>query len=76
MEASDPVWTRQTSVSLVIIVLVTLNLGAHGGRVFLSYGLENQRKPVSIGRWGQGIRQQFSEGRIDSVSICVKAKVY
>lgn len=51
-EVPDPHWTRQSSVSLVIVV--TLNSGAHSSHVFLSYGLENQRELVNAGQGGRG----------------------
>lgn len=65
--ASNSSWTRQSSASLVLVVIVTLNSGAQGSHVFLPYGLENQRKPVNIGCRVWRPVQPFSEGRIERV---------
>ena len=47
--ASNSSWARQSSVSLVLVVIVTLNSGAQGSHVFLPHGLENQRTPSILG---------------------------
>lgn len=65
--ASNSSWARQSSVSLVLVVIVTLNSGAQGSHVFLPYGLENQRTPVNIGCRVWRPVQPFSEGRIERV---------